>query len=478
MRFSEFPFLSMAGGLLLTLSFPKVAFYPLAFWALVPALLEAAEKGFRRAFLAGLFLGLIHFATLLYWLVSVMVRFGGFPLLAALSVHFLLAFYLALYPALTFGFSESLGFLRAPSFLHGIGFALLWVLFETLRGHLFTGFPWEPLGGALAPNPYLLQLAAHLGTPFLSFMLAFLNYAFFAVAKYGKRSLRILILAVLLILLDLLYGFLVIPKRMPSFPFKVALVQGNIPQDIKWQKGHEIQSLEKYLKLSRQALACYPDLIVWPETAVPFFFPLDPLSRMLISGVKDLGVPVLFGAPRVEKEDGRYVMKNSLVALSPERKIFGVYDKEHLVPFGEYVPLERHFPWLRNLAVASGNYEPGRGSGVIEVAGKKLGVLICFENVFPELSRKRVSAGAEVLLVVTNDAWFGESAALPQHFYQSVLRAVETRRYVIQVSNTGLSGIIDPYGRVILLGPVNREWVGCFPDNFCPRSDNFCPKRN
>jgi len=408
-------------------------------------------------------LGLVHFASLLYWLVPVMTRFGGFPWPVALAVHLLLAFYLALYPALTFGLSELFGFLKTPGLLRGLGFALLWVFFEILRSHLLTGFPWEPLGGSLAPNPYLIQAAAFLGTCFLSFMLAFSNYAFFALARYGKRSLKVLIPALSLVLLNFIYGFWVIPEKSPPFPFKVALVQGNIPQDLKWQKGLETRSLEKYLRLSRKALSCKPEMIIWPETAMPFLFPLDPLSQTLLSGVKDLGVPVVFGAPRVEKRGDHYVMKNSLLALSPKGEILDFYDKEHLVPFGEYVPLERYFPWLRKLAVASGNYKPGKGSGVITVAGHRLGVLICFENIFSRLSYKRLQAGAEVLLVVTNDAWFDNSAALPQHFYQSVLRAVETRRFVIQVSNTGLSGIIDPYGRVLLLGPVNREWTACFP---------------
>jgi len=463
MTLAQLPLLSLAGGLLLTLSFPKAGLYPLAFLALVPALLEAAGRGFRRAFLAGFFLGFAHFATLLYWLVPVMVRFGGFPWPGALSVHLLLAFYLALYPALTLGVSEALGFLRKPGVLPGAGFSFLWVFSEALRGRLFTGFPWEPLGGALALNPYLLQPAAILGPSFPSLMLAFSNYAFFVALRYGKRALKLLVLSGLTVLGSLLYGLAEIPEESPPFPLRLALVQGNIPQEEKWHPSQKAETLEEYLKLSRRALDCAPELIVWPETAVPFFFPRDPLSGKLISGVKALGVPVLFGAPRVEREAGGYVMKNSLVALSPEGKISGVYDKEHLVPFGEYVPLGDTFPSLRNLAVASGDYEPGRGSGIIEVAGRKLGVLICFENIFPKLSRKRVEEGAEALLVVTNDAWFGESAALPQHFYQSVLRAVETRRYVIQVSNTGLSGVIDPYGRVLLLGPINREWVACFP---------------
>ena len=195
---------------------------------------------------------------------------------------------------------------------------------------------------------------------------------------------------------------------------------------------------------------------------MPFVYPGSPWVKDLKALLSQLGVPVLLGIPRMERTVSGYQMFNSVLAFSAKGELLGAYDKEHLVPFGEYVPWVRYFPWLKRLSVASGDYQAGRGPGLLKVAGHRLGILICFENVFPELSRKRVKEGAEVLIVLTNDAWFGTSSALPQHFYQSVLRAVENRRFVIQVSNTGLSGLIDPYGRVLSVGPLNQEWLACW----------------
>ncbi len=391
-----------------------------------------------------------------------MVRFGGFPWPAALGIHLLLSLYLGLYPGLALALSERFGFLAHPNFGGGLAFAALWMGFEILRGLGPFGFPWEPLGAALAVNPYLIQPAALVGVYGLSFFLAWSNYVLFAALKTGRRARPLLFLAGGLWLANLLGALFFIPKEPPPLPLKICLVQGNVPQEVKWERDREEANLEKYFELSRKTLSAAPDLIVWPETAVTFVFPVDPLVKKLLREVQSLGRPLLFGTPRVEKRREGYVLKNSVVAISPSGKVLGIYDKERLVPFGEYVPFERWLPWLRHLAVASGDYEPGRGPGVLEIAGHRLGILICFENVFPGLARKRSRAGAEILVVVTNDAWFDRSAALPQHFYQSVLRAVETRRYVLQVANTGLSGLVDPYGRILLLGPTAQEWVACW----------------
>ncbi len=458
-------FFTLLGALLFTPAFPQPALSPLTLVALLPVMETVARVGkLSGAFLHGLFFGALHFGGLLYWLVPVMVRFGGFPWPLALGIHGLLVLYLGIYSALALVLGTAFGIFRRPSLKGGILWAFLWAFMEFLRGRLLTGFPWEPLGAALAPSVYLIQPASLPGGVYLlSALLAGSNYLLWMILRgyHRPRLLGSILLGLWGAIL--LYAWGTVPSVSSSFP-RIAIVQGNIPQDVKWTPGKERWSLEKYFSLSRKALEeCHPEVILWPETAVTFFFPHSPdLSARLIEGIKELGVTVLLGAPRIAQEEDRYVMKNSLLVFSPKGELKGIYDKEHLVPFGEYVPLEKYLPWLRNLAVASGRYSPGKGPGVVKAAGVKWGVLICFENVFPELARKRIKEGAELLLVITNDAWFGDSAALPQHFYQSVLRAVETRRYVIQVANTGLSGVIDPYGRILSLGPINREWVGCF----------------
>ena len=462
-----FPFI---GGLILTLSFPETDLYPLAPLALVPLLEASRGNGFLRALGGGLLFGLTHFTTLLYWLPEVMTRFGGFSWPAAVGLHLLLCLYLGLYPALAVALTEKAGALKNPSLFGGLVFGTLWVIFEFLRGLGPLGFPWEPLGAVLAPNPYLIQPASFAGVYGLSFLVAFSGYALWGILGHGRRAQRLILCASTLWLLNALIGWYLISKGPSPMPMKVCLVQGNVSQNIKWSPGQERKNLEKYLALSRKLIPERPDLIVWPETAMTFVFPVDPLVKNLFSGIRTLGIPVLLGIPRVEVRSDGYVMKNSMVLVSSSGKVLGIYDKEHLVPFGEYIPFEQWLPWLRHFAVAAGNYVPGQESGVLRISGHRLGILICFENVFPGLSRKRVRAGADLLIVATNDAWFGRSAALAQHFYQSVLRAVETRRYVIQVGNTGLSGLIDPSGRVLTLGPINREWTACFGPQSQPKS--------
>jgi len=455
-------FLPFLGGLILTLSFPDPGLYPLAPLALVLLIEASGVRGSLGALRSGLLFGLAHFATLLYWLPPVMTRFGGFSWPAAIGLHLLLCLYLGLYPALALALAERVGALKKPSLPGGFVFAGLWVFSELLRGLGPLGFPWEPLGAALATNPYLVQMASFAGVSGLSFLMAFSGYALWGIFNAGRKVLGLVLCAVGLWLLNVLWGAFTIPEKPPPLPLKLCLIQGNVPQDLKWSRGREGKNLKKYLSLSQRLISERPDLIVWPETAMTFVFPVDPLVRDLLSGIKRMGLPVLLGIPRVEARSDGYTMKNSMILVSSSGRILGIYDKEHLVPFGEYIPFERWLPWLRRFAVAAGDYTPGKGPGVLRIGGHRLGILICFENVFPGLSRKRVNAGAEVLVVATNDAWFGHSAALSQHFYQSVLRAVETRRYLLQVSNTGLSGLIDPYGRVLVKGPVNKEWIRCF----------------
>ena len=451
---------ALLSGILLVLAFPQASLWPLVFGALVPLFGELPGRNLRGVFALSLLSFTTFFGGLLYWIPEVMTHFGGLSWPLALSIHLLLGFYLGLYPALAVTGAAALKAFERPGVGRGFLLGTFWVLTEHLRARLFTGFPWEPLSGALARVPLLLQPAALVGAIGLSFLPLYVNYALFCALFLQKR--RPLVVALLLLATALLYGLEALSSKAGPFPARVALVQGNIPQEVKWRPGEEERSLSRYLELSRQALSCAPEFLIWPETALPFPFPYGRLTGKLLEGIKELGRPVLVGVPRALQTPRGWIMRNSLVALSPDGRVLGVYDKEHLVPFGEYVPLGDRFSWLRRLAVASGGYTPGKGTGIVRVAGVKVGVLICFENAFPGLAQARVRAGADLLLVITNDAWFGDSAALRQHLDQSVLRAVETRRWVIQVANTGLSGVIDPYGRIRLLGPVNRPWWACF----------------
>ncbi len=451
--------LAALSSLLLSASFPPLSLYPLVFLSLVPILLATRDLPPRAAFLLGLLFGVLHHAVLLYWLLPVMTKFGKMPLVGALATFFLLCLILGSYAGLVFAATSWAG-LRAG--LRGaIAFCALWVAGELLKGRPLMWFPWDPLGAALSANLVLVQ-AASLVTVFgLSAALAFSNYCVFS-AISERRPLFLLGPLVVLVALAG-YGSLTLKKDLEvKRTFTVAVVQGNIPQEEKWNPGREEANLYKYLSLTKRIRHCEPELVVWPETAATFVFPdYRYFSKRLLASVKRLKVRLLFGAPKRDFEDQRKVFRNAAFLVSDKGEILGVYEKERLVPFGEYVPFERWIPWLRAFAVTSGNYSPGRLISPLKVGDVLIGVLICFENVFPDLALKRVRDGAEVLVVITNDAWFGRSAALPQHFMHSVLRAVETRRFVIQVANTGISGVVDPFGRVVVRGPVEKEWTYC-----------------
>ena len=450
--------LALAGGLLTALSQPKVSWFFLAFFG--PSLvLEAVARAPKRAFSLPFLAGLVYFFALLYWLVPVMHHFGGLPLPAALGALGLLSAYLALYWAVPFWLFVAGNFLRGkPSS------CLLWAAyltaFEYLRAKVPLAFPWGLLGSALYQALPLIQVADLGGVFAVSFLLYLSNYALFSLARHRKKG--PLLLALLLLLSAWGYGTVRLKTPFSGPSQRIGLIQGNIPQDVKWDQRFLLKTLLKYEALSSEALACEARLLVWPETALPAYAtPENPLFQEILAFTARKKLALIFGAPRLEEKGGRLLAHNSLF-LAVRGKIKGIYDKQRLVPFGEFVPLEDKFPWLRTFAVASGDYTPGPKASPLKLeAGKVFGPLICFESIFPDLARREVLKGATILLVATNDAWFGTTAGPYQHFVQAIFRAVETRRYVVRVANTGISGLIDPHGRVLLKTPLEREAAPC-----------------
>jgi apolipoprotein N-acyltransferase len=230
--------------------------------------------------------------------------------------------------------------------------------------------------------------------------------------------------------------------------------QGNIPQDDTWDEAHAPRIVETYQRLARQAAALHPQLIIWPETSVPGYLGLD---EELTAGVRaladEVNIPLLAGAPMGGFASGVFEMTNSAALVAPGDGIQTRYDKLHLVPFGEFIPLESVMPWLRAVLPPIGTFVAGRAPTVFWArgepppAGPSFGVLICFEDVFPELARRHVRAGARWLVTITNDAWFGPTAAAYQHAQASTFRAVELRAPMVRAANTGWSGCIDDTGR-------------------------------
>ncbi len=443
-------------GAALVLSLAPYKLWPLAFAAFVPLLLAMEGQSMRRRFFLGYVSGLVFFIGSVYWVVHSMHYYGGLGFGQSIPVMLLLAAYLALYFAL-FGLFSG----RAPTAPTGALLYLpaLWVGLEFLRARLFTGFPWVLSGYALGTNLTLSQVADITGVWGLSFVVMLVNAAIYLVLSSGMRArplpLRAAVVAALVMAGAVSYGIYRIEDvdtLVRSWPeVRVGLAQGNIDQSVKWDKRYRHKTLDIYGRLTSRAARDGARVVVWPETAVPFYLERYAAGRdEVLAMARSARVTLLTGSPAYDynKSLGRREYFNSAYVISPKGRIAGRYDKVHLVPYGEYVPLKRYMPFIKKLTVGTGDFVPGQGPRSLAINGHKAGVLICYEAIFPSLARATVRAGAGLLVNITNDAWFGRTSAPYQHLEMARLRAVENRVYLVRAANTGISALIDPLGRI------------------------------
>jgi apolipoprotein N-acyltransferase len=453
--------LALISGILLILSFPLFNFYPLAWFALVPLFLAIHDKHSRSSFYLGLLAGFIYFLGSIYWVYHSMYFYGGVPLIFSILFLILLSLYLALYVGI---FSMLFNFLSKHSAIPALIIApVLWVTLEYLRTYALTGFPWSILGYSQYKFLTMIQVADITGVYGISFLVAALNGAIYDVtvswprksddmSSFARwtRALSIVIF-ILVIIVSFLYGIGKLKEDEKGGGIKVSVLQGNIEQDKKWDSRFQREVIDTYKKLTIKALLSDPDIIVWPESALPFVFGYDKtLTEEIISFQKKLNTYLLFGSVVVkDSQTNKPQLSNSAILLSPKGNVVSIYDKIHLVPYGEYVPLRELFPFIEKLVVAVGDFIHGEEATVMKTPFAKIGNLICYEIFFPGLVRKFVDTGANVLVTITNDAWFGRTAAPYQHFSMAVFRAIENRVPVARAANTGISGFIDSKGRII-----------------------------
>jgi len=461
--------LATGSGLLLTASFPDIGASGLAWIALIPLLAALRGLGFWEGFRCGFLAGMVHYLTLLYWLVPTMVRYGPLPLYMSVPLLVLLSAYLSLFPAVFAGTVTRLP-LRSFSLLAGV--PGLWVFLEYLRSTLFTGFPWEILGYSQVKWLHLIQISDILGVYGVSFLILSFNAVLFCLYLSRTRRLNsnpwfsggVVIWAILLIGLSWIYGELRIRQLDVNVAHakkvRIAVVQGNIEQTLKWDPRYQAASVQTYLNLTRMGQKQSPDLVVWPETATPFYFLHDAeLSLTVLKGIRDFKCDFMIGSPAYEPKGGRIGYFNSAYLIDSKGSVLGRYDKAHLVPYGEYVPLKRWIPFLGKMVAHVGDFTAGEKGAVINWRGRPLGTLICYEIIFPYLSRAMAKNGAQVLINLINDAWYGDTSAPHQHFLMAVFRAVENRRSLVRSANTGISGFIDPVGRITAQTPLFQEAV-------------------
>ena len=447
-------FFAIVSGVLLILSFPKYGFGFVAWFALIP-LLYALDRttSIRQALMLGFITGVVGYVGIIYWIAYVVVNYGYLPIYLGIILMLLLACYLSVYLAI---FAGGITYFKNKIPLYLIA-PVLWVCLEYCKSQMFTGFPWENLGYSQYLNLYLIQFADILGVYGLSFLIILVNASLFEIFTKRSKIQYITAAAVSLVLVSVyIYGIFRVNSidkllQNPSTPsMEVSLIQGNIDQSIKWNKNFQKETLNIYEDISINNIPASGGLIVWPETAVPINFQDDSdLSRQIRNLAIKTKSDFIFGSVSYLRRSHYVDFYNSAYLLSSGGEVKGRYDKVHLVPYGEYVPLRNAFPFIKGLASGIGDFSTGGGFSPLSTADRKIGVLICYEGILPFAARMYKNESADILVNITNDAWFGSTSAPYQHLSMTIFRAVETRLYLVRAANTGISAIVDPRGQIV-----------------------------
>ena len=452
--------LAAVGGLMLAASFPNLELAPLAWIGLVPILLGARGLRPRRAFLVGWFGGFVFFMATVYWVAPTIGRYTAVPLPLAVGILVLMNSVLAIYHGLFVAGLTWLEERRVPAIWVA---PALWVTLEWLRGWFLIGFGWAGLGYSQYRFHDLVQVSEVTGVYGVSAVLVLFNVVATAVvAEQGRRVRR---LWPALVVTSVLVAGLPIAGRLraaaiaakpPAGSLDVALVQGNVEQDQKWDPAYQNDTVARYRELTLSAAGERPALVVWPETATPFFFQEQSRFREGMLGLAgEADTYLLFGSPAYRRlPQGGFEEFNRAYLVSPAGRELGSYDKIELVPFGEYVPFRRILFFVDQIVYAVGTVVPGVVPTVFDIPGARFGTLICYEGIFPGLTRRFVADGANFLVNVTNDAWYGRTSAPRQHLAHATFRAIENRVPIVRAANTGISAIIDPDGRIRWEGPL------------------------
>lgn len=389
-----------------------------------------------------------------------MTTFGGLSTLTAVFAAFLLVAYLSLFPA---AFAVIVTRCR-QSVGGGAALALAapaWVATELGRQYIWDGFPWALLGYSQVTVLPVAQIVSVVGVYGLSGLLAFVSAALAApVLLRGAGRVAYPAVAVALVGGCALWGSARLadsPLLASGAPVRVAVLQGNIAQDDKWDPSLRDTITEKYIAMTRQALAAGATFIMWPESSTPFYFEHDLIRGAAIRRLAtEAGATLLVGSDQVEpvrassaveRPADRYY--NAAFLVRPTGEVGAVYRKMHLVPFGEYVPLQRLLFFVGPIVEAVSAFTPGDAPVLLPIGDHVASTAICYEVIFPSLIRRFVADGSELLTTITNDAWYGRSSAAYQHWEQASMRAIEQGRYLARAANTGISGFVDPYGRVL-----------------------------
>ncbi len=451
--------LALFSGGLLVLSFPNYNLYPLAWIAFVPLFFAIEGHQPTHAFVISWLSGLVYFGGTLSWLSFTLKEYGAFSAFTSFVIFFLLIAYLSLYVGFFCALIQKYTYRKSPLLLFT---PALWIVLEWAKGHFLSGFPWASLAYSQTPFLPIIQIADFGSIYAVGFVIMLVNRGiylgirpFFESRTRARRiSWKPLGIVCIPFLLSLGYGLFRLSEPIEDAQtFRVSVIQGNIAQDQKWDHAFLDKTVQTYEDLSLIALnnETPPALILWPETALPWVFGTESRHETnLHRFVDEKKVHLILGAPSIKREiSGKLELRNSAFHFSPQKTDVKQYDKRHLVPFGEYVPFANRLSFIRKWVEGAGDFYPGTMATVFDLATLRVGSVICFEVIFPEVVRQFVQNGAVLMTNLTNDAWFGDSAAPYQHFSMIQFRAIENRVPFARAANTGISGFIDAQGRIL-----------------------------
>jgi apolipoprotein N-acyltransferase len=458
--------LAVLSGLLFAWSFPSVAQGWLAFIALAPLLVAIVRaKNTRQAFLLGWLAHTTSWLVMVPWVVRVMSHYGGLPYAAGVAIFVLMALYLGLYGGV---FAAVVQRLRlSERFLPWLLVPLAWAAVEYARTYLFSGFPWNLTATAMIDFTSLIQIDRFGGPYFVGALVVFpATVAAWWITQRPPGIARVFVVGALGILLLVWWGTGLVasklnPRPNASEPITAALLQPNITQQMRWDEANVIAIYQRMIGMTEEAARHGAKIVIWPESTVPLSYTETDFFRESIEELsRRHGIDIILGSVATDPMHPNRIWNSAFLVSSG--KTIGHYDKIRLVPFGEYVPLRRVLFFAEKLVHAVGEFEFGTNEQpIVSLARGNLayGPAICYEIVYPQITRTQIRNGAGVIVTITNDAWYDGTSAPAQHLWQARLRAIEGDRYLLRAATTGISAFVDPAGRVIESIPMGRDGI-------------------
>jgi apolipoprotein N-acyltransferase len=454
--------LAVLSGLLFAWSFPGVAQGWLAFFAMAPLLVAIVRaKNTRQAFLLGWIAHTTSWLVMVPWVVRVMSHYGGLPYAAGVAIFVAMALYLGLYGGVFAAIVQRLRL--GVAFLPWLLVPLAWAAIEYARTYLFSGFPWNLIATPMIDFTSLIQIDRFAGPYFVGALVVFpATVAAWWITQRPSGIARVFVVGALGILILVWWGTGLVasklnPRPNASEPVTAALLQPNITQQMRWDEANVIAIYQRMIGMTEDAARHGAKIVIWPESTVPLSYTETAFFRESIEELsRRHRIDIILGSVATDPNRPNRLWNSAFLVSSGNT--IGHYDKIRLVPFGEYVPLRRMLFFAEKLVHAVGEFEFGTNEQPL-VGKLAYGPAICYEIVYPQITRTQIRNGAGVIVTITNDAWYDGTSAPAQHLWQARLRAVEGDRYLLRAATTGISAFVDPAGRVIESIPMGRDGI-------------------